>query len=147
MTHTDLDTASKGTTGPFEAWEGDHTALVHVLWSARRAGLTLAEDTDEIASMICRSRFLAARTANAIDAERHARALAELRAAVDKETANAEQCEARAAETRQELEEATRAQAHEQYLEGLAARADKFDRYASDARDRAARLLEQGPKL
>lgn len=32
--HLDLDTIEKGTEPPFEAWEGDHTALVHVLWSA-----------------------------------------------------------------------------------------------------------------
>ena len=27
----DNDTRQKGTEGPFEPWEGDHTALVHVL--------------------------------------------------------------------------------------------------------------------
>lgn len=65
MAHQDLDTQQKGTDGPFEPWEGDHTALVHVLWAAQRAGLTLAGDADEIASMILRSRALAARTAAA----------------------------------------------------------------------------------
>lgn len=37
--HLDLDTAEKGTAPPFEPWEGDHTALVHVLWSAEHDGL------------------------------------------------------------------------------------------------------------
>lgn len=61
--HLDTDTRAKGTDGPFASWEGDHTALVHVLWSARHQGLTLANDTDAIASMVMRSRFLAANRA------------------------------------------------------------------------------------
>jgi hypothetical protein len=70
----DNDTRQKGVEGPFEAWEGDHTALVHVLWAAKHDGLTLAKDFDEIASMILSSRFLAARVSQAIDADRAARA-------------------------------------------------------------------------
>lgn len=37
--HVDLDTYEKGTDGPYEHWEGDHTALVHVLWGAKHDGL------------------------------------------------------------------------------------------------------------
>lgn len=43
--HLDLDTVERGTDGPFENWEGDHTALVHVLWSAKHDGL-IAERPD-----------------------------------------------------------------------------------------------------
>jgi len=69
----DTDTLANGVEGPFETWEGDHTALVHVLWAAKHAGLTLQSDCDEIASMVMHSRFLAARTALAIaDHERQA---------------------------------------------------------------------------
>lgn len=57
----DNDTAEYGTSGPFEPWESDHTALVHVLWAARRRGLSLEDDADQIASMILRSRWAAAR--------------------------------------------------------------------------------------
>lgn len=56
----DNDTNERGTTGPFNAWEGDHTALVHVLWHAKHRGLDLAKDDAEIASMILHSRWLAA---------------------------------------------------------------------------------------
>lgn len=56
----DLDTEMNGVEGPYEHWEGDHTALVHVLWSAKNDGLTLERDADEIASMILRSRWRAA---------------------------------------------------------------------------------------
>lgn len=59
----DNDTREKGTSGPFETWEGDHTALVHVLWAAKHAGLMLEKDFDAISSMILRSRFMAARLA------------------------------------------------------------------------------------
>lgn len=41
----DLDTVEKGIEGPFESWESDHTALVHVLWSAKHDGL-VAERPD-----------------------------------------------------------------------------------------------------
>jgi hypothetical protein len=61
----DLDTRNLGADGPFEAWEGDHTALVHVLWAASRQGLTLEGDADAIASMVMRSQFLA--SARALD--------------------------------------------------------------------------------
>lgn len=39
-----------------EAWQGDHTALVHVLWGAAAAGLTL-EDADDLARFIRRSQY------------------------------------------------------------------------------------------
>lgn len=64
---TDNDTAAKGTEGPYEYWEGDHTALVHVLWAAKHSGLTIMDDADTIASMILRSRFMAARIAQQSD--------------------------------------------------------------------------------
>lgn len=63
----DNDTLRKGAEPPFEPWEGDHTALVHVLWAAKHDGLTLADDCDEIASMVLRSRFLAARIDQAVN--------------------------------------------------------------------------------
>lgn len=56
----DNDTNEYGTTGPFKDYEGDHTALVHVLWAAKRRGLNLEDDADAIANMIMRSRWLAA---------------------------------------------------------------------------------------
>jgi hypothetical protein len=56
----DNDTREKGTTGPFETWESDHTALVHVLWACSHDGLTLTDDFDDVASRIFRSRWLAA---------------------------------------------------------------------------------------
>lgn len=52
------------TAGPFEPWESDHTALVHVLWDAKRRGLTL-DDADEIAGLIRQSRWMAAAEADA----------------------------------------------------------------------------------
>lgn len=55
----DLDTLTKGTADPFEPWESDHTALVHVLWSADHEGLTI-KDADQVASMILNSRWMAA---------------------------------------------------------------------------------------
>ncbi len=56
----DNDTVQFGTDGPFERWEGDSTALVHVLWDARRRGLTLKDDGPAIADMIIASRCIAA---------------------------------------------------------------------------------------
>ena len=56
---SDVDTMTKGTAGPFEAWEGDHTALVHVLWAAKRSGLSL-DDADAVAELILQSRWAAA---------------------------------------------------------------------------------------
>jgi len=58
--NVDLDTFQRGTEGPLEHWESDHTSLVHVLWDARRRGLSLENDADEIAGMILKSRWLAA---------------------------------------------------------------------------------------
>lgn len=46
--------------GPIWPWESDYTSLVHVLWNAKRAGLTLQGDSDEIAALILRSRWLQA---------------------------------------------------------------------------------------
>jgi hypothetical protein len=66
----DLDTKARGTEGPFEDYESDHTALVHVLWAARRAGLTLEADADAIASMIRRSRYHAALLSHAASEHR-----------------------------------------------------------------------------
>jgi hypothetical protein len=36
----DPDTRQQGTRGPFQSWEGDHTALAHVLRAAHGYGLT-----------------------------------------------------------------------------------------------------------
>lgn len=65
----DTDTSFRGLDGPFDYWESDHTGLVHVLWSASHQGLTLQGDPDEVASMICRSRWLRAVKAHAAEAE------------------------------------------------------------------------------
>lgn len=67
MTRPDPDTLQKGTNGPFEPWESDHTALYHVLRSARFQGLTLESDADEIAHLILGSRWMAARQQRARD--------------------------------------------------------------------------------
>jgi hypothetical protein len=56
----DTDTKAKGVDGPYSDWEMDHTGLVHILWAAKHAGLTLEGDADKIASMVMRSRWLAA---------------------------------------------------------------------------------------
>lgn len=40
-------------------WDSDHTALVHVLWDARRKGLSV-EKADELASHIMRSQWMRA---------------------------------------------------------------------------------------
>lgn len=37
-------------------WRGDHTALVHVLWAAKRDGLTL-DDADKLATFIRSSGY------------------------------------------------------------------------------------------
>lgn len=50
--------------GPFEPYESDHTALVHVLWNAKHRGMTL-DDADEVAELIGRSRWFAAVEADA----------------------------------------------------------------------------------
>lgn len=52
-------TAETATTALPPDWAGDHTALVHVLWRARNAGL-LAEDSktiDKLASFIRSSAY------------------------------------------------------------------------------------------
>jgi hypothetical protein len=61
----DLDTNQYGTVGPFEPWEHDHTALVHVLWHLQRSRLTLTEpDLSDVADRIMRSRWFAAALAD-----------------------------------------------------------------------------------
>lgn len=47
-------------------WDSDHTALVHVLWGVDHDGLTLKEDTDEIASRIMRSKWMQAVRVHAV---------------------------------------------------------------------------------
>lgn len=43
----------------FKPWDSDHTALVHVLWSAERGGITIS-DADALASYIMSSRWMQA---------------------------------------------------------------------------------------
>lgn len=43
----------------FEPWDSDHTALVHVLWEAKRMGLTV-DAYDALASHIMTSSWMAA---------------------------------------------------------------------------------------
>lgn len=113
MTLLDNDTQQKGTDGPFEPWEGDHTALVHVLWAAKHAGLTLENDFDAIATMILRSRFMAARAAH------------------KQNVVAGFQREADSARIRLTAAEAEGA--HPEYIDGLRARAAMFDRLAAEA--------------
>lgn len=57
----DMDTEQKGVEGPFEPYEADSTALRHLLIDAHRShGLNIQADSDAIAGMILRSRWLAA---------------------------------------------------------------------------------------
>lgn len=42
-----------------QPYDSDHTALVHVLWEAKRRGWTL-DDADEVAAIIMRSKWLEA---------------------------------------------------------------------------------------
>lgn len=51
----------------FRPWDGDHTALVHVLREARNKRLSLSADDDQeqLAEMILNSHWLAAREAHA----------------------------------------------------------------------------------
>lgn len=65
----DVDTYKKGVEPPFEYWERDHTALVHVLWGAKHEGLTLKDNADEIATRILRSRWLAAQRHHAANSD------------------------------------------------------------------------------
>ena len=73
MFHPDPDTLQDGTSPPFDWWESDHTALVHVLWSARNQGLNLKDNADKIAEMILRSRWMAARQYKAATEARRTR--------------------------------------------------------------------------
>lgn len=61
----DNDTEQYGVAGPYKPWESDSTGFVHILWAARRAGLTLEKDADEIATMVMGSRWLQAVKAHA----------------------------------------------------------------------------------
>jgi hypothetical protein len=49
-------------------WDSDHTALVHVLWEARRKGLTV-NDFDELASLIMQSKWMRAVRLHAAERE------------------------------------------------------------------------------
>lgn len=49
-----------------QPWDSDHTALVHVLWSARHKGLTL-DRADELASQIMQSRWMKAVRIHAVE--------------------------------------------------------------------------------
>lgn len=71
--HPDPDTAFNGLDGPFEYWESDHTALIHVLWTAKHQGLTLQGDDEEIARLIRHSRWHAATKAQAVEQAQEAR--------------------------------------------------------------------------
>ncbi|MFE6966881.1 hypothetical protein ACFVAJ_17355 [Agromyces sp. NPDC057679] len=62
----DRATAEKGHDGPFDPWEKDHTALVHVLWDCKADGLNLHGDFDEIATRIRQSRWMTAQRDDAI---------------------------------------------------------------------------------
>ena len=42
-----------------EPYDSDYTALVHVLWEARRAGVTIS-DPDALAALIMQSKWLKA---------------------------------------------------------------------------------------
>lgn len=44
---------------PIQPYDSDHTALVHVIWAAKREGLTV-EKADELASKIMRSKWMRA---------------------------------------------------------------------------------------
>lgn len=51
-----------------QPWDSDHTALVHVLWSAQRKGLSIS-DADELASHIMQSEWMEAALAHARERE------------------------------------------------------------------------------
>lgn len=46
-------------TDQIQPWDSDHTALVHVLWAARRSGITIG-DADALAEHIMRSKWMKA---------------------------------------------------------------------------------------
>lgn len=51
-----------------QPWDSDHTALVHVLWAARREGLIPREvDYDALASKIMRSKWTRAVRQHAVE--------------------------------------------------------------------------------
>lgn len=140
MTELDNDTKQKGVEGPFERWEGDHTAFVHVLWSAKHLGLTLEKDFDAITSMLLRSRAMAARTAFAVvdhDGEQLKEAL---RRKADEEELEAEECQEIAEDARADLAEGGHPP---EKADGLRLRANRFDRLAKRSRERAAQLREE----
>lgn len=58
----DSDTKAQGTQPPYECWEGGQSGLTLVLLDADTEGLSLAENADEIAAMVLRSRWFAAAT-------------------------------------------------------------------------------------
>lgn len=54
------------TRNEIEPWDSDHTALVHVLWSAQHAGITI-DDADELAAHIMRSKWMKAVRLHALE--------------------------------------------------------------------------------
>jgi len=52
--------------GPIQSYDSDHTALVHVLWSAKSKGLSL-DDADHLAEHIMTSRWMRAVRLHAVD--------------------------------------------------------------------------------
>lgn len=137
MSELDLDTRQRGTEAPFEAWEGDLTAFVHVLWDARRQGLTLADNADEIASMLLRSRAMAARTAMAVDKHRSAQAEATLLSEAERLDSEADEWEKLADEARTDYAKGEHTSSEE---DGMRLRAQRYDRRAQDFRERATEL-------
>lgn len=53
------DTPAPDVTSDIKPWDSDHTALVHVLWQAERAGITI-RDPDELAQAIMTSKWMQA---------------------------------------------------------------------------------------
>ena len=140
MSKLDLDTRQRGTEAPFEAWEGDLTAFVHVLWDARREGFTLAENADEIASMLLRSRAMAARTAMAVDKHTNAQRKATLLSEAEHLDCEADEWEKLADEARADYVKGEHSPSEE---DGMRLRAQRYDRRARDFRERANALRAQ----
>ena len=147
MSKLDLDTRQRGTEAPFEAWEGDLTAFVHVLWDARRQGFTLADNADEIASMLLRSRAMAARTAMAVDKHRSAHGGATLLSEAERLDCEAERLDCEADEWEKLADEARADYAKGEHSpseeDGMRVRAQRYDRRARDFRERANTLRAQ----
>lgn len=139
MTRLDQDTRQKGTEGRFEYWEGDHTAFVHVLRRAKRSGLTLEKDFDAIATMLLRSRAMAARIAQAIEKHEKDTANNQLRANAESAIAEAEAHERNAVAA---LNDLNTGEHPEERAHGLELRAKKYTRLANASRARAAEILE-----